>query len=96
MTETGRIFLIGFVFDLITEKSTTVKDIRTEAEGSSRNFKKLEKTFAKASEKLATNVVENAERALENRRKFGSAGLSKNSHAAPSVISNVKVFHPSG
>ena len=60
------------------KKSFTVNDKTMEVDGLDKNSKNLGKSSVTAGKKLATKVMENPGRILENRTKIGGATVFRN------------------
>ena len=78
------------------KKSMIVSDNTIQAEGLGSFFKNLGKISAKASKKLATNVLKNPARALEIGANVGKAMVSRNPKAALSILPEVINFYHTG
>ena len=73
-----------------------VSDNTIQAEGLGSFFKNLGKISAKASKKLATNVLKNPARAPEIGANVGTAMVSRNPKAALSTLPEVINFYHTG
>ena len=73
-----------------------VSDNTIQAEGLDRFFKNVGKISAKAGKKLATNVLKNPGRALENTSNIATAAATKSPKAASSSLPEVFNFYHTG
>ena len=73
-----------------------VSDNIIQAEGLGGFFKKLEKTSAKASKKIATNALKNPARFHESGANVAAATASRNPKAALSALLEVIIFYRTG
>ena len=73
-----------------------VSDNTIQAEELGSFFKNLGKISAKASKKLATNVLKNTGRALEIGANVATAAASRNPKAALSTLTEVINFYHTG
>ena len=78
------------------KKSITVSDNTIKAEGLGSFFKNLGKISAKASKKLAKNVISNPGRALDITAKIATAAATKSLKAALSTLPEVINFYHTG
>ena len=74
----------------------TVSDNAMKAEGLRSFFKNLGKLSAKAGKKLATDVIKNPGRALENGANVATAAASRNPKAALSSLPEMINFYHTG
>ena len=74
----------------------TVSDNTKKAEGLCSSLKNLGKIPANAGKKIATNVLNNAARALESGANVATAAASRNSEAALSTLPEVNIFYHTG
>ena len=70
----------------------TFSDNTIPAKGPEKFFKNIAKTSAKATKKLATNVMKGPARSLEIGAKFGTAVVSNNQKATLSTFTEVINF----
>ena len=78
------------------KKSMIVSDNTIQAEGLGSFFKNLGRISAKAGKKLATNVLKNPGRALENTSNIATAAATKSPKAALSSLPEVINFYHTG
>ena len=73
-----------------------VSDNTIQAEGLGSFFKNLRRISANAIKKLATNVLKNPSRALQNTSKFATAAATKSAKATLSSLPEVINFDHTG
>ena len=78
------------------KKSMIVSDNTIQAEGLGSFFKNLGRISAKAGKKLATDVLKNPGRALENTSNIATAAATKSPKAALSSLPEVINFYHTG
>ena len=96
ITSKGSKVLIGFCSICNRKKSMTVSDNTIKAEGLGSFFKNFGKISAKASKKLAKNVLSNPGRALDLTAKLATAAATKSPKAALSTLPEVINFYHTG
>ena len=96
ITSRGSKVLIGYCSVCNRKKSMTVSDNTSKAEGLGSFFKNLGKVSAKAGKKLATNVLKNSGRALENTSNIATAAATKSPKAALTTLPEVFNFYHTG
>ena len=96
ITSKGSKVLIGFCSICNRKKSMTVSDNTIKAEGLGSFFKNLGKISAKASKKVAENVLSNPGRALDLTAKIATAAATKSPKAALSTLPEVINFYHTG
>ena len=96
ITSKGSKVLIGYCSICSGKKSMTVTDNTLLAEGLGRFFINLGKISAKASEKLATNVLKNPRRALEIGANVATATANRNPKKVLSTLPEVISFYHKG
>ena len=88
--------LVGQCSICIRKKSMIVSDNTIQAKGLGSFFKSLGRISAKAGKKLATNVLKNPGRALENTSNIATAAATKSPEAALSSLPEVINFYHTG
>ena len=96
ITRKGSKVFIGFCSKCQRKKSMTVSDNKIQAEGLVVFLKILGRFSAKAGTKLATNVLKNPGRALENTSNIATAAASRSRKAALSSLPEVIDFYHTG
>ena len=96
ITSKGSKVLIGYCSVYNRKKSMTGSDNTIQAEGLGSFFKNLGKISAKASKKLAKNVLSNPGRALDLTAKIATAAATKSPKAALSTLPEVINFYHTG
>ena len=96
ITPKGSKVLIGYCSVCNRKKSMIVTDNTIKAEGLGSFFKNLGKISARASKKLATNVLKNPARALEITSNIATAAATKSPKAALSTLPEVINFYHTG
>ena len=96
ITSKGSKVLIGYCSIYNRKQSMKVIDNTIQAEGLSSFFKNLGKVSAKASKKLATNVLKNPGRALELGAIVATAAASRNPKSVLSTLPEVMNFYHKG
>ena len=96
ITTKGSKVVIGSCSKRNRKKSMTVSDNTIKAEGLGSFFKKLGKTSAKASKKLATNALKNPASFFEIGANVATEAASRNPKAALSIVPEVINFYHTG